>query len=259
MHTILKRGWHRPVWRLAVVPALLILLCLVGLTVHLPNAVAFIPAEQLKTPEAVKAELLAVARSHKGEGDPELRIQQELEPYVRRLIQLAPQPPISQRKNRLVGAWHQVWGPYDYRKNDKRGVDPASDADHIYQVVFAEGYYYNVANVLNPKNRQPKLTILLRGEYAFTETNQVNVRFTNMRKLKPLPPSASTYASLPARSEAKQLPGEKKVLWDWLVPILIGKGTLEEVYTDADLRLTYGSSPGRPYLYVLERVTPSTM
>ena len=37
-----------------------------------------------------------------------------------------------------------MWGPYDYR-NEKRGVDPELGVDEIYQIVFKDGYYYNVS------------------------------------------------------------------------------------------------------------------
>jgi hypothetical protein len=241
--------------RLTKVGASLVLAGLMFLSSGLPTVWAFTPARELTTPEAVKSELLAVAQSHHGEGDPNLEIQHELEPYIKRLIELKPQLPISERKQMLVGAWQQVWGPYDYRNTQKRGVDPTVDANHIYQIVFPEGYYYNVANVLDRKTHQPKQTILLRGEYTIKDQNRVDVQFTNLRKLAAIPPDTTEYIALPARSESGELAGQKTVLWSWLVRLLIGGGTLQEVYTDEDLRLTYGSSGDEtPYLYVLKRV-----
>jgi hypothetical protein len=226
---------------------------------HVPLALAFTPARDLNTPEAVKSELLAVAQSHKGEGDPKLEIQQQLEPYVQRLIELAPQPPITERKELLVGGWQQVWGPYDYRDTEKRGVDPGVDANNIYQVVFPGGYYYNVANELDRKTVVPRQTTLLRGEYSLQDNNQVDVQFTHLRKLETIPAKNIVYTDLPALSEVGNLPSEKTVLWSWLVRLLIGNGTLQEVYTDEDLRLTYGSNGDKtPYLYVLKRVEANT-
>jgi hypothetical protein len=184
----------------------LAVLCVVCNVITMRGSLAFTPAQELNTVARVKSELLAVAQSHKGEGDPKFEIQKQLEPYVQRLMELAPQPPIAERKDSLVGAWQQVWGPYDYRETEKRGVDPAADPDNIYQVVFPQGYLYNVANDLDRRTQQPRRTILLRGEYTLKPNNKLDVQFTNLRRLNPMAPNASRYVSLPALSETGRQP-----------------------------------------------------
>lgn len=109
----------------------------------LVTALAALPCAQAEENgmniEAVKSTILTMAESFAGQGDADFSKQKALQVYVDKLLQLAPSKPISQRLRILAGAWKQVWGPYDYR-NDDRGIDPELVTDSIYQVVFPEGY-----------------------------------------------------------------------------------------------------------------------
>jgi len=237
--------------------SLLLFLALgVGMFVNLLNVEAFTPAKDLNTVDAVKAELLAVAESHKGKGDPDLAIQHQLDPYVDRLVELNPQAPIAQRKDLLVGKWTQVWGPYNYDDTKGRGVDPTVDVDNIYQIVFPDGYFYNVGHMFKTDaQKETKYTTLMRGEYTILDNNSMDVAFKELHKINRTPTPPLHYTDLPPLAEMNTLEGEQKILWDWLVRLLIGGGRLEEVYTDDTLRLAYGSSNDQAsYLYVLKRV-----
>ncbi len=220
------------------------------------SAFAGMAPEKLKTVESVKTELVKVASQYIGQGDPDFKIQNELMPYVERLLELAPQEPIKNRLDLLAGAWQQVWGPYEYRKND-RSVDPTTDVNNIYQVVFPDGYYYNVTNNLNRFSKDIRKVTLLRGEFNVNGGDDLKVQFNKLTSIKKLPENLR-HVDLPALSESNELAGEKTDLSSELVKRFFKGGILSEVYTDADLRITIGQSDDengvQGYLYVLKRV-----
>jgi hypothetical protein len=203
----------------------------------------------------IKDDIVALAKAHQGEGDPQQLIQQQLQVLIDELLQGYPQPPIKERLTLLQGAWYQEWGPYDYR-NNRRGVDPDISTDQIYQVVFAEGYYYNV----NPMRDSEKIA-LLRGEYLLAGSgypDTLNVKFTAFPGYRGAP--TQPLWELPQQAETKQLASPTTIVPALIVKLFFGGGSLREIYTDDTLRLTYGSdSPeGKTgeYLYVLTRVVP---
>lgn len=203
-----------------------------------------------------KLEIMTLAESFKGQGDPDRSKQKQLEAVVDKLLEIAPQKTVTDRLNLIQGAWQQIWGPYDYRSDD-RGVDPSIDVHNIYQVVFPGGYYYNV----NPDPTKDKLRIgLLRGEYALVpdQPNHLNVRFTKFDQLKGCPPDGLGYTDLPQKSEEGKLKNSSWLLPSFFVRWFFDGGTLREVYTDEDLRIAFGSSSDnleKNHIYVLKRVT----
>jgi PAP_fibrillin len=206
--------------------------------------------------EKLKADILQLATSFQGQGDPDRSKQQQLERMVDQLVKLRPQKPVAERLSLLEGAWKQVWGPYDYRSN-KRGVDPALDVERIYQVVSRDGYYYNVNP--DPRHDQPRIG-LLRGEYVLApdEPSSLHVRFTRFDQLKGCPPQGLSYIDLPKRMEQGELSQTSWLVPSFVVRWFFGKGTLREVYTDQDMRITYGSSqkdPENNAIYILKRVS----
>jgi hypothetical protein len=218
-------------------------------------ATDFTPASDLNTVSELKAEILTIAEFYQGLPDQDFKIQKTLNPYVEKLTEISPQGPVADRIDVLDGRWQQIWGPYEYRKYD-RTVDPSLDVTKIYQVVFKDGYYYNVSNTLDKKTGKSKGTSLLRGEFKVGSDNDLNVRFTNLRRIKTKPPVGLSYTDLAELSENDQLEGERNVLPGFIVRLFFGGGTLKEVYTDKDLRIAYGTSKDAlaPFLYILKRV-----
>lgn len=205
--------------------------------------------------DEIKAELIRKAQTFQGQGDPDFKIQKQLEPLVERLLELNPQPSIKERQKLLVGTWKQVWGPYDYRGDD-RGVDPSLKVDEIYQVVFEEGFYYNV----NPNMRNGKVRNigLLKGQYRFDNDNEnvINVRFLKYPGNKTRPDNLDIW-ELAELAESGDLPEKITVVPTLIVRLFFGGGKLNEVYTDDDLRITYGNSRNgdlKNYLYIMTRV-----
>lgn len=206
--------------------------------------------------EQVKIEIIALAQTFTGQGDPDFRKQHALDVLVNKLLALRPQPPIKDRLSSLYGPWQQVWGPYEYRKND-RSVDPTLGVDEIYQVVFPGGYYYNVSPNYKNGDRSKERIGLLRGEFKLDsrEPNTLRVQFTKSTRI-PARINGKNLWDLAELSEARTLPNEQTTLPSWLVKILLGGGALREVYTDQDLRIAYGSNGkaiAKEALYVLVR------
>lgn len=207
--------------------------------------------------DSIKAEIFALAESFKGQGDQDGAKQAQLEVLVDKLLIANPQLPVKDRLPLLCGAWQQIWGPYEYRKND-RSVDPTLDTNNIFQVIFAGGYYYNVNPSLN-KERKPINVVLLRGEFKALKNSDdtLTAQFTNLRRLDGPPPAELKLIDLPALSEARKLKGEKTTLPSPVVRLFFGGGFLQEVYTDHDMRITFGSSRNKKvqnYIYILKRV-----
>lgn len=180
----------------------------------------------------LKNQILVMAKSFEGQGDPDQSKQQKIEVLVNQLVQLSPMRPVRERISLLAGAWKQVWGPYDYR-NDNGGVDPKLGVKEIYQVVFADGYYYNVAPYYPNGDQSREQIDLLRGEFKLDEDDQngLRVKFTKYPGVEPRPNGINLW-DLAAVAEADHLENEITIVPTWIVKLFFGGGKLEEVYTD---------------------------
>lgn len=205
----------------------------------------------------LKQQIVSLAKSYEGQGDPDQSKQKTIEVLVDALVAHAPMPPVKERIPLLAGAWKQVWGPYDYR-NDNGGVDPILGVHEIYQVIFADGYYYNVSP-LYPKGDVGREQIgLLRGEFRLDpkDPNALRVKFTAYPGVKPRPTQTNLW-DLAAVAESGCLQNAITIVPSWVVRFFFGGGKLEEVYTDTDLRILYGSNGkvgARRSIYVMTRV-----
>jgi hypothetical protein len=216
------------------------------------NARASLSAEV----ETLKREILALAASFAGQGDPDFSKQRAIEGLIAPLLAAAPQRPVSQRLDVLTGAWRQIWGPYDYRGSG-RGVDPALAANEIYQVVFREGFYYNVTP-LRAKGKERRESIaLLKGHYRVDDAkgDVLRVCFVDYPGFANRP-DGYTLWNLPAALESGSLRNDIDIVPTLVVKLFFGGGALREIYTDDNVRLLYGASGTAfrdPYLYVMTR------
>ncbi len=207
--------------------------------------------------EEIKQKIFHLAESYEGQGDPDQSKQRSLDILVQKLIKQNPMPPVKDRISVLAGAWKQVWGPYDYR-NDEGGIDPKIGVKEIYQVVFADGYYYNVAPYYPDGDQSREQISLLRGEFRLdsTDANGLRVKFTKYPGVESRPVDVNLW-DLPLLAESGSLENRITIVPTWIVRLFFGGGKLEEVYTDHDMRLLYGSkrnSESRKFLYVMKRV-----
>lgn len=205
----------------------------------------------------LKQTITATAEKYQGQGDPDFKIQKELEPLVAKLLTLKPQANVNDRLPMLFGVWKQVWGPYEYRKND-RSVDPTLNPKEIYQVISPEGFYYNVSPGLDAKTKKEKNISYLRGEFSLSKKDPIglDVKFTKFIGMKNRPTERAIYQYVD-EAERDQLPNQITVVPRPIVKIFFGGGTLREVYTDESLRILYGSNGKNfkdQYLYIMTKV-----
>ena len=235
--------------------------------------------------EELKTELIARASKYTGLGDPDFKIQNELEPIVNRILALNPQPPVKDRLELLYGVWKQVWGPYDYRNNksrpqtqtlglgpdltlwgpfyyhadraDYRGVDPTIGVREIYQYIDIDGFYYNVSPSYKKGDRSREKINYLKGQYRISKTDPtaLNVRFVKFLGMSKRPEARPIFDFV-NEAEAGTLPNQITVVPTPIVRLFFGGGSLKEVYTDENLRILYGSNNSQfkeKYLYIMVR------
>ncbi len=210
-----------------------------------------------ETVSGLKKRILSLAKAYEGKGDPDQSKQKTIEVLVQKLIQENPMLPVADRISILAGTWKQVWGPYDYR-NDDGGVDPKLGVNEIYQVIFADGYYYNVAPYYPNEDRGREQIGLLRGEFKLDsdDSNALRVQFTKYPGVEPRPTNLNIW-ELAALAENDKLENEVTIVPTWIVKLFFGGGKLEEIYTDQDVRILYGSKGkknARRSIYVMTRV-----
>ena len=227
------------------------------ITAYLVTTPMELRAEDTQVNE-IKTQILLLAQSYSGQGDPDFSKQYALDTLVNKLLIAVPQPPLQERLPLLYGTWKQVWGPYDYRNKD-RGVDPKLEVNEIYQTVFSGGYYYNVSPLYEDGDRSKIRIGLLRGEYESDETlpNRINVHFTRYPGIKGRPTHDIPIWRLATLAETNQLSDQITIVPRWIIWLFFNTGSLDEVYTDHDLRICYGSDgteSGVRSLYVMTRV-----
>ncbi len=207
--------------------------------------------------DVIKADILALAQSFQGQGDADFSRQIALQKLVAELLSVRAQAPVSDRLSLIRGCWQQVWGPYDYRNNN-RVVYPMLGVDYIYQCVF-DGYYYNVSRQYKNGDRSRPRIGMLRGKYVLSKTdaNGLDVRFTKLFSVKNDTTQVENMYDLPPFAEAGRLQNRLRTLPAIFVRLFFEGGTLRELYTDESVRILLGSNGKNfkdNYLYVMSRV-----
>lgn len=208
------------------------------------------PAKADDTSERIqelKAEILEAAFAAQGEYDSDdnsVEVRQKLDPLVDELISLVPARTEQQKLIDVIGTWYQVWA-------DGPGGPPGQGAlgDSIWQIVFPEGYYWNVAR---NRNGDAQSMGYLRGKFTVNESS-LGIEFTkavfNPQWSFAEPTRLAMLAEFGAfdANPTPYPPGTSP----------IGKkGNLANVFVDEDLRICRGGGGDfgdKTYLYVLER------
>lgn len=204
----------------------------------------------------LKKVIFELAQKNQGKADPKNEIQNKIKIHVDQLIAITKNKPLDLRKDQYIGKWQQIWGAYDYSDN-KRGVDPKIDPEKLYQVIFDDGYYYNVTKLLDEKTGQEKYVTLLKGVYEILPGNLIRFNLRKLTKVDALP-KGKTYFDLPKLSEENALINESKILPNWLVRTFLNGGFLIEVYLDHELRVFYffdDEDFKKPYIYIMKRIS----
>jgi hypothetical protein len=182
--------------------------------------------------------IVAIARANTTRVDNREEVRASLEPLVRELLARVPDKPESADAPLVTGAWKSEWS--------NLFIDPRADLSRVYQVVFPEGFYYNVSlYTLGATTR----TNFLRG--AFTDAGDfLDIRFTS---------DGFAPAWLPTGTD---LVTAARLVEDGFLPLeadagsrAVGRrGTLRNAYVSRYLRVVTGESETQfDRLFILTR------
>ena len=144
----------------------------------------------------------------------------------------------------LVGGWRQVW-------SDGPGGGPdCIAADDVYQVVFPNGYYYNIGRHLRPDGAEA--TGFLKGTYQ-TGGEALDIAFTRYELREGWIGAGADLGRAAMRIEAET--GGEPQPADQAPPPVGQTGTLDNVYLSDGLRIARGGGEDYDgdFLYVLIR------
>lgn len=193
----------------------------------------------------LKREIMTMARAYEGKPDVDGALQKGIEEKVQDLEKVIPHLTMQEKAQKIGGAWRQVFGPYSPTGD---GTIPlGTNTANIFQIIFPEGYFYNVAL---SEYKGLKAIILLKGSYKVTDEAIEGIFTRNSVMLRN--PTRTPYFELPqalesGRVSAIHLPRSLK-------PVGLG-GQLLEVYSDNEIRILRGKTASfiRPALYIMER------
>lgn len=209
----------------------------------------------------LKMKIVEMAERNSGQIDTEdRRLQRELEVVIREFMKLQPESTYEEKALRALGAWRQIWGPYEF--DGRTGEIPAGlDTDEIYQVIDEAGFYYNFARfrLYRTGGRDRFLPTYARGVYELTESD-TRVQFTSFGAFRhpQTQPMPFWYTHIEYLKWPVVLLGWPSS-WKFRIGPIGAKGVLKEVFADDRIRINYGYELGSdrelaPSLFILERV-----
>lgn len=196
--------------------------------------------------QILKNDILNLSRQFQGQEDRDGSKQAALELMVEELEQLIEPLTMEEKAQKIIGEWRQVFGPYSEKADGT--ITPGMVTEHIYQTIFSNGTYYNVALV---KLAGLRSVLILKGKYEILP-QAIKAEFTKQSLLWRNVPTEN-FSKLPAMLEAGQL--RVTHLPDRLPPVGLG-GELLEVYADDNLRILRGTSPSytKTALLIMEKI-----
>jgi len=194
----------------------------------------------------LKKEILRIAEQASGKvvydnEDNDPRVRARLMPLVQELISLAPARTQQQLLPDVVGVWKSVWSDLTY-------YSPSVPlANGMYQVVFPNGFYYNLSAYDGP---QGTYMGVLRGTFVVAEP-ALQIQFVKATRTPEVMPRGADVATLAMRAEL----GVYDVEVDPNNAPAIGFRTdFRQEYVDEELRIGTGSvSSGFDTLFILRR------
>ncbi len=121
--------------------------------------------------EAVTLKLSERVRGECDDQDNDEQFARVVRTLTNALIRLNPRPSEPEQLSAVVGEWRQVWSDSPFTSANP---EICVKADEIYQVVFPDGFYYNLSEVTGGEDT---VTGFVRGVYEVTPTF-LSVRFT---------------------------------------------------------------------------------
>lgn len=193
----------------------------------------------------LKNEIMNLARTYEGRTDQDGKLQNELEQKVQDLEKVLPYLTMQEKAQKIGGAWRQVFGPYSPKGDGT--IPVGTSTANIYQIIFPQGIFYNVALSRLAKF---KAVILLKGKYQVTDEAIEAVFTRNSILLRGIPDNR--LYELAQKLEAGEI--SPYHLPSRLKPVGLG-GQLLEVYADDEVRILRGKTESfvRPALYIMEK------
>ena len=199
------------------------------------------PLDQPDRATQLQIEIFEIAQANTFRTDNLDSVHTQLQPLVDELVKLTPARTETEKLSEVVGSWRNVWTDLKF--------DPSTDLTQIYQVVFADGYYYNISR---ERAAEGDRTSFLRGAF-FDNTDFLNIQFTREFTIQGWLPQGTNLVKIGADAESGSL-GGVDVADSRAVGIT---GQLYNSYVNGDFRIVQGSSSNRPTekgLYILTRV-----
>lgn len=195
--------------------------------------------------DALKNEIISISRSYAGQDDKLVEARQALDPLVKQLALYNPEDTAEGQLPLLVGGWKEIW-------SDEREPAPPGfviDRSQVYQVIDADGYFYNLADTTTPFGVG---TGILRGVYNVREGVALNIEFT-ASKFRPT--ALSSGADLVAFTDEVEAESKDNATPDKPQGPVGVKGILDNVYVDAEFRVAIEKDPQENVraLFVLEK------
>ena len=193
----------------------------------------------------LKKAILKVSQRAQGECDDQdnnPRVRQVLDSLTKRLVALTPPRSETEKLPQVLGVWKQIWSDAPFTSIP----GACFAADEIYQVVFADGFYYNIAEVTFPGQTSVSFT---RGAYV-AQDSSLSIRFTR---------SISVFGVIedfPDLTEASLQVENGEITPDFTRPTADEDLTLVNVYVDDQLRVVADNQQisEAESIFVLERV-----
>lgn len=221
----------------------------VGLLGFAANAAASEVGSQERLAE-LKDQILEIAIANGDNRDNLVEVRAQLDPLVAELDAYQAEVQATEELDVLVGSWKEVWA--DDIEPQRPGFE--TDRDGVYQVITADGYFYNIGELDGPLGFTA--TGYLRGEYSDAGIN-LAIEFTDLGILFG---GIDRVENLRDQIDAIES-GEKNLIPTPGNPTFpngpIGAtGVIRNLYIDDEIRIATGSNDadGVQDLYVLTRV-----
>lgn len=215
-----------------------------------------LPAQVFTQPELVadtrvqqlKQQILQLTLTNEAKTTNVKRVRKALDPLIADLTSLVPARTEQEKLVQVVGAWQQVWTDgIEIFQGPKPGQ---YDLSSIFQVVFPNGYYYNIGRYQRPGI---DWTVFLRG--AFTVQPQaLSVSFTKYVYGNGWLFTGSDVILQALRAEAGAFDAQNFNPPPEGNPIGLPQLPLANVYVDNDFRILQAGSGQMSSIFVLVRV-----
>lgn len=195
----------------------------------LPTAVFATTIDRVTT---LESEIMAIAEANQTRVDNLREVRAQLRPLVDELLNLVPQRTQADVLPDVVGSWHCLWSSQRFGSPSTSTVD----FTQVYQVVFSEGYYWNVARKISALGSVE--TSFLRGQFE-DRGDFLDIEFTDTFSAPAWFGPGADLVTLGIGAEVGAITGRDDSMDGPFSPIGM-RGTLANAYASGKLRIVVG-------------------